>query len=106
MRGGFEGARRVRHVRWIRLAVCGRAAEAERLEDAQASAGKDAGIRCHEQGFAEAGVPIRGVDDLLRADAGDGDGERSSGELLSVRGVEALVPAARLACVGGGASLR
>ena len=59
-----------------------RKAEAECVENAQGCSGKDGGIGRVEQGFAEARVPVRGIDDLLCADARDGDGERPSGFLL------------------------
>jgi len=55
------------------------------LEDAQTFAREDGGIGCHEQGFAKAGVSVCGVDNLLCVHAGDGDGERSFGELFPVR---------------------
>ena len=56
-------------------------------KNAQAVAHQNGRIRCDEQGLAEAGIPVCGVDDLLCVHAGNRDGERSSGGVLSASAI-------------------
>ncbi len=54
------------------------------LEGAQAGLSWDTILRKRARYREVFGISVCGVDDLLCVDAGDGDGERSSGELFSV----------------------
>ena len=51
----------------------------------EAGAGDQRGVRRAQQGPEEARVQVRGLDDHLRAHAGDGDGQRPHGRVLPAR---------------------
>ena len=64
-------------LRPLHLAVCRRKGKNQPLEIVAALAGANARIGCHEQGFEETRLPLRGLDDLLRLHASHRHGQRS-----------------------------
>src|SRR5438046_643739 len=72
------------HVRFVRVALRRRAAQTKRLEKPQECSCKNCRIRRPQQRPAEARLPVCRIDHLLRTYAGNGNGQRSSGKLLSV----------------------
>src|SRR5207245_11088973 len=101
--GSAEG---IRHVRCVRVALRRRAAQTKRLEKPQECSCKNCRIRRPQQRPAEARLPVCRIDHLLRTYAGNGNGQRSSGKLLSVSRFVEIEVSVALACVEGEASVR
>ena len=88
--GVHRGAERVRQLRRIRLAVRRRPAAHQQVARAEAGARTDGRVGRNEQGSAGPRLQVRGIDNLLRDDAGDRDGERSHGRLREVPSGDAV----------------
>ena len=82
--GLSRGARRIRKLRPIPLAVRQRPADQERVEAAWGCARPYARFGCHEQGPAKKGILLCRLDHLLLLHAGGGHGQRPYDRMLPV----------------------
>ena len=84
--GVSRAARRDGEFRRLPLEFCRRQTEAESLAAHVGRARAHGGIRRDEPRSAAARIQVRRLDDLLRADASDGHGQRSPRDLSATRG--------------------
>ena len=81
----LEAAGRGRQSVKASVVVRRRQADREQMDGDEAGAGDQRGVRRAQQGPEEARVQVRGLDDHLRAHAGNGDGQRPHGRVLQAR---------------------
>ena len=97
-KGVSRGAARTGELRELPMEFCRRQADAEALADHGGGARAHYGIRCDEPRSGAAGIQVCGLDDLLRADASDGHGQRPPGDVSATRGTRRRASAQKTKC--------
>src|SRR5262245_9117276 len=91
-------------LRRLPLAIRGWDSNTKPVESLRQRSCANSRVRCNEQGFAEAWVPLRRIDDLLCVHAGGRNGQRPHAELFPTQRSKERHPTKLIECCSAAGS--